>query len=81
MRVRAPPPNKTTETHATVRNAIRAQVGEESADMARLLTIDFELDAINAASAAFPRATFAWSYCHLGQPVYRKEQKLDVQGK
>ena len=74
-------PNKTSETYATMWHAIRAQVGEESADMARLLTIDFEQAAINAAPSAFPRMTFVGRYLHLGQSVYRNLRQRGIQGK
>ena len=47
-------PNKTTETYDTMRNAIRAQLGDEVSDAGRLLTIDFEQASINADSATFP---------------------------
>ena len=74
-------PNKTTETYATMWNAIRAQVGDEAADADRLLTVDFEQASINAASAAFPRMTFAGCYFHLGQSVYRNLQQHGLQAK
>ena len=58
-------PSKTTETYATMRNTIRAQMGRKAADMGRLLAIDFEQDAINSASPAFPRMTPACCYFQL----------------
>ena len=52
-------PNKTTGAYATMRYAIRAQLGVESSDMDRMRKPDFEQAAINAGSAGFPRMRFA----------------------
>ena len=61
----APHTQQKTETYATIWSAIRAQMGEESADTACLRTIDFEQAAINAAISAFPWMTFGRCYFHL----------------
>ena len=71
-------PSKTPGAYATARNAIRAQAGEAPSDTARLLDIDFEMAAINAAASAFPRLTSAWRYFHLSQSVYRQMQQQGI---
>ena len=64
-------PNKTAETYSIMWEAIRANIGQEAADLDRLVTMDFEVASIGAASAAFPGMWFAGCYFHLGQSVYR----------
>ena len=60
---------------------IRALVGEEDADAARMTTLDFARASINAAAAMFRDARIAGCYFHLGQSVYRKVQRLGLHGK
>ena len=59
---------------------IRALVGEEDADAARMTTLDFARASINAAAAMFRDARIAGCYFHIGQSVYRMVQRLGLQG-
>ena len=61
--------------------AIRVNIGQGSADVDRLVTIDFEVASIGAESAAFPGVRFAGGYFHLGESVYRHVQKLGLHRK
>ena len=64
-----------------MRRQIREMVGEDYADAARMATVDFERASINAVAATFPEARIAGCYFHLGQSVYRRVQRLGLQGK
>ena len=59
---------------------IRALVGEEEEDAARMVTVDFERASINAVAAMFRDARIAGCYFHIGQSVYRMVQRLGLQG-
>ena len=74
-------PNKTAETYSIMWEPIRANIGQEAADLDRLVTIDFEIASIGAASAAFPGVRFAGCYFYLGQPVYLQVHQLGLQRK
>ena len=74
------PPNKTGATYDRMWRQIRAIVGEEDADAARMVTVDFERALINAIAAMFPEARIARCYLHLGQSLYRGVQRLGAQG-
>ena len=71
-------PNKTAETHAAMWAAIRANIGQEAADVDRMVAIDFEDASIGTAPEAFHGVRFAGSYFHLAQSVCRQVQKLGL---
>ena len=59
-------PNKTAATHAAMWAAIRANIGQATADVDRLVTMDFEVGAIGAAPEDFPGIRSECFYFHLG---------------
>ena len=74
-------PNNTAETYAAMWAAIRVNIGQEAADVDRLVAIDFEVAADGAASAALHGVRRACCYFHLVKPVYRRVQKLGLHHK
>ena len=74
-------PNKTSETYAITWAAIRANIGQEAADLDRLGAMNFDVASIGAAPAAFPGIRFEGCYFHLAQSVRRQAQQLGLQRK
>ena len=63
-----------------MRRKIRVLVGEDDADAARMVTVDFGRASLNAIAALMPEAMIACRYCHLGQSAYRRVHRLGIQG-
>ena len=64
-----------------MRAAIRANIGQEAADLDRLAATDFEVASIGAEPAALHVVRLAGCYFHLGQSAYRQLQQLGLQRK
>ena len=75
------PPNKTGGTYERMWRQIRALDGEVGAAAHRLVTVDFERASINAIQEMFPASRIGGCYFHLGQSLYRRVQRLGLQGK
>ena len=76
--LRAIHPEKTAETYASMWAAIRANIGQEAADVDMLVSMDIENGASGAESESSHVVRFEGFYFHLGGSAYRQVQKLGL---